>query len=224
MSHGTSPRGSFLSFEGTEGSGKSTQMRLLVERLQKLGLRVVTNQEPGGTAIGKQIRRILLDPENHDLSARTELLLMFASRAQAAAEVIRPALQSGAVVISDRFTDSTLAYQGEARGLGFDIVREAHRLAVGPLMPDLTLCLNADVAQALARARNRNEAHDGPDESRLDQQSLDFHLRVQNGYHKIAREEPARFRLIDASGSVPQVSERVWEAVEPYLVSVSKRQ
>ncbi len=116
MNPAPSRRGLFISFEGTEGSGKSTQMRLLVERLQTLNFPVITNQEPGGTAIGKQIRRILLDPENAALSAPAELLLMFASRAQAASEIIEPALQRGAVVVSDRFTDSTLAYQGEARG------------------------------------------------------------------------------------------------------------
>src|SRR5689334_20802197 len=113
-------QGLFLSFEGTEGSGKSTQVRLLVERLRELGLKVVENQEPGATAIGKQIRRILLDPANNEMTSMAELLLMFASRAQAASEVILPALNRGEIVVSDRFTDSTLAYQGFARGLGFD--------------------------------------------------------------------------------------------------------
>ena len=217
MSAPSSPRGLFLTFEGTEGSGKSTQMRLLVERLRSLQLRVVTNQEPGGTEIGKQIRRILLDPDNNDLASRAELLLMFASRAQAAAEVIGPALASGALVISDRFTDSTLAYQGEARGLGFDLVRQAHQVAVGSLMPDLTLCLDIDVAQGLTRAQERNAARSGPDESRIDRQSLAFHERVQQGYRKIASEEPARFRLIDGEGSMAVVAERVWAVVEAHL-------
>src|SRR5947209_17615510 len=121
-------RGLFVSFEGTEGSGKSTQLRLLVERLRGQGYTVTENQEPGGTEIGKQIRRILLDPANAAMAPMAELLLMFASRAQAVAEVIVPALDRGEVVVSDRFTDSTLAYQGAARGLGFDVVPRAHLL------------------------------------------------------------------------------------------------
>ena len=209
--------GLFVSFEGTEGSGKSTQMRLLVERLRRLNWNVVTNQEPGGTPIGAQIRRILLDPTNADISPRAELLLMFASRAQAARQVIEPALAAGAIVVSDRFTDSTLAYQGEARGLGFDLVREAHHVAVGPLLPDLTLCIEVPVAEGLARARVRNESQTGPDESRIDRQSLDFHQRVLHGYRRIAAEDPARFHLIDGRGDQDTVAARVWAFVEARL-------
>jgi dTMP kinase len=216
--------GLFLSFEGTEGSGKSTQMRLLVERLRELNFPVVTNQEPGGTSIGKQIRRILLDPENREMASRTELLLMFASRAQAAAEVILPALKEGSIVVSDRFTDSTLAYQGEARGLGFELVRQAHHLALGNLLPDLTLCIDVDVEEGLARAHRRNESQSGVDESRIDQQSLDFHGRVHDGYLRIRDEEPERFRIVDGRGSVTHVAERVWTEVGPLLRNVTKRQ
>jgi dTMP kinase len=213
-------RGTFISFEGTEGSGKTTQMRLLVERLRGLGLRVTENQEPGATAIGTQIRRILLDPENEELAPKTELLLMFASRTQAAAQIIIPALERGDIVVSDRFTDSTLAYQGIARGLGFEAVMQVHRLALGDLMPDMTICTYVDVELGLARAQRRNATqHDQtrPDEARLDQQSLDFHLRVAEGYRKIASLEPHRFRMIDGTGTHEQVAERVWSEVAPLI-------
>src|ERR1700757_2561396 len=135
----------FISFEGSEGSGKSTQMRILLERFRAEGFAVTPNQEPGSTSIGLQVRRILLDPANQEMAGMTELLLMFSSRAQAAAEIILPALRRGEIVVSDRFTDSTLAYQGCARGLGFDLVRQAHQLALGSLLPDLTLFIDIDL-------------------------------------------------------------------------------
>jgi dTMP kinase len=209
--------GLFISLEGGEGSGKSTQMRTLVERLRRDGYLVTENQEPGGTAIGNQIRRILLDPTNYHIVPRTELLLMFASRAQAAFEVILPALERGEIVVSDRFTDSTLAYQGAARGLGFELVAEAHRLSVGDLMPDLTLCLIIDVETGLARARARNRISAQENESRIDRQSLEFHARVASAYCRIAEAEPQRVRLIDAHGEPEEVFQRIWSEVEPVL-------
>jgi dTMP kinase len=216
--------GLFLSFEGTDGSGKSTQMRLLVERLRRDGFTVVENQEPGATHIGRQIRRILLDPAHDEMAGMTELLLMFASRAQAAAEIIRPALQRGDIVVSDRFTDSTLAYQGEGRGIGCETVLAAHKLALGDLLPDLTVCVTIDVETGLSRAHDRNSAAEGPDsEARLDQQSLDFHYRVAEGYRKIARLEPARFRLVDGHGEPHVVAERVWGQVEPVLSQMLRK-
>jgi dTMP kinase len=215
-------RGIFITFEGTEGSGKSTQMRLLVERLRATGCEVVENQEPGGTSIGKQIRRILLDPANSEIAPMAELLLMFASRAQAAAEVIVPALHRGAIVVSDRFTDSTLAYQGCARGIGFETVCAAHKLAVGSLLPDLTICIDIDIETGLARAhwrnaRKSNHAPESASEARIDQQSLEFHRRVGVGYREIAALEPERFRLVNGDGSVEAVAERVWNEVRPIL-------
>jgi len=211
-------RGLFITFEGTEGSGKTTQMRILIDRLRSLGFAVTENQEPGATPIGTQIRRILLDPAHQEMAPMTELLLMFASRAQAAAEIIIPALQRGEIVVSDRFTDSTLAYQGEARGLGFDVVLAAHQLAVGSLMPDLTLCMLIDIESGLARAYRRNETS-GKDasEARLDQQSLDFHKRVAEGYRKTAAQDPQRFHMINGQGESLAVAERVWAAVSPFL-------
>ena len=210
--------GLFLSFEGTDGSGKSTQMRMLVEHLRQDGLTVVENQEPGTTHIGRQIRRILLDPAHQEMAGMTELLLMFASRAQAAAEIIRPALERGDIVVSDRFTDSTLAYQGEGRGIGFDTVLAAHKLALGDLLPDLTICMTIDVETGLGRAHKRNSTSDEQDnEARLDQQSLDFHHRVAAGYRKIARLEPERFRLVPGEGEPAVVAERVWCEIAPVL-------
>jgi dTMP kinase len=210
--------GLFITFEGTEGSGKTTQMQLLVARLRAAGLAVVENQEPGATRIGSQIRRILLDPAHQEMAPMTELLLMFASRAQAAAEIISPALERGEIVVSDRFTDSTLAYQGEARGLGFETVLDAHRLALSSLYPDLTLCVLLDLETGLARAHRRNRSNDQDTcEARLDRQSLEFHRRVEDAYRKIAQLEPDRFRIIDGSGEPSQVAERVWAEVTRVL-------
>jgi dTMP kinase len=206
--------GLFITFEGTEGSGKSTQMQLLVERLRQMGFTAVENQEPGATTIGKQIRRILLDPAHQEMAPMTELLLMFASRTQAAAEIIVPALERGDLVVSDRFTDSTLAYQGEARGLGFDTVLQAHRLALGPLLPDLTICIRIEVETGLARAEHRNRrSPEDATEARLDRQSLGFHRRVCEGYEKIASLEPERFRMVDGQGDRAAVAQRVWTEV-----------
>ncbi|MBV9154957.1 MAG: dTMP kinase [Acidobacteriaceae bacterium] len=212
------PRGLFISFEGTEGCGKTTQMRLLVDGLRRCGFAVTSNQEPGATSIGRQIRRLLLDPAHQEMSAMTELLLMFASRAQAASEIILPALARGDVVVSDRFTDSTLAYQGAGRGLGFDTVLKAHRIAVGSLYPHLTLCIAVDVETGLNRAHHRNQTTHLPvTETRLDQQSLEFHLRVSAGYQKIAQLEPSRFRMVNGEGDIVSVGERVWAEVNPLL-------
>ncbi|HEX3685911.1 MAG TPA: dTMP kinase [Bryobacteraceae bacterium] len=199
----TERRPLLITFEGTEGSGKTTQLRLLAERLRARGLAVTINQEPGATRIGSQIRRILLDPEHREMAPITELLLMFASRAQAAAEIIVPALERADIVLSDRFTDSTLAYQGEARGLGLETVLAVHRLALGSLWPDLTICLVVDVETGLMRAS----------ETRMEQQPLEFHKRVEAGYRKIAESEPERFRIIDGAGEPAQVAERVWAEV-----------
>jgi dTMP kinase len=218
----TKRRGLFVTFEGTDGSGKTTQMRILVERLRSLGLKVVENQEPGATHIGRQIRRILLDPEHQEMAAQTELLLMFASRTQSAAEIIVPALERGEIVVSDRFTDSTLAYQGEARGIGFETVQAAHRLALGALWPDLTICMSVEVASGLERAQRRNsEAAGETSEARLDSQSLVFHQRVSAGYRRIAALEPERFRLVDGAGEIQEVAARVWNQISPLLSTIS---
>jgi dTMP kinase len=217
-------RGLFITFEGTEGSGKTTQMRLLSERLRKCGYPLTENQEPGATRIGRQIRRILLDPAHEEMAPMTELLLMFASRTQAVAEIITPALDRGDIVVSDRFTDSTLAYQGDGRRLGFEIVRKAYQLALGDLQPDLTLCIEIDIEVGLSRARNRNQRSlRKAREARLDGQSLDFHRRVAEGYKTIAALEPQRFRLIDGRDDSETVAGRVWAEVSPLLSKIQKQ-
>jgi dTMP kinase len=211
--------GLFVTFEGLDGSGKSTQMRMLGERLKAEGYDVIETVEPGGTPIGAQIRRVLLDAGNSEITPTVELLLYFASRAQNVGQVIRPALGRGAIVLSDRYTDSTLAYQGHARGLGEEIVRELHRIACGGLDPDVTVYLAIDVKTGLARIRSRNHALEGEaaSETRMDDEADAFHDRVRQGYERLIRGEPGRFRVIDGNGPVETVAAGVWAAVQPLL-------
>lgn len=209
-SKGAGGRGLFITFEGPDGSGKSTQMRLLVERLRSHGEAVTVNQEPGGTLIGQQVRKILLDPENHDMAPLTELLLMFASRTQAAAESIRPALERGEIVVSDRFTDSSLAYQGGGRSIGFDLVLAVHRLALGELYPDLTILVDIDLELGLQRAHGRNREKQGGSEARLDEQGLEFHERVRAAYLRMAKLERERVVVFDGAQPLEVVAEKIW--------------
>lgn len=211
--------GLFLTFEGVEGGGKSTQMRRLAARLRALGREVVENYEPGGTRIGKQIRRIVLGAEHLELSPTAELLLFFASRAQAVDELILPALKAGHIVLSDRFTDSTLAYQGVARGLGREVVMELDRIACRGLKPRLTLCFDVDIEVGLRRARARNQEGDTM-ETRLDDESISFHRRVRQAYHELAAREPDRVRLVDATGDLDQVEISAWRMVEPLIEEI----
>jgi dTMP kinase len=213
----TEGRGVFITFEGGDGSGKSTQMRLLAERLRREGREVLETVEPGGTRIGAQIRRILLDSANQDLRATPELLLYFASRAQNVEELILPALERGAIVLSDRFTDSSMAYQGYGRGLGEEAVLALDRVACRGLVPDLTLLIDIDPGASLARARERQLSRS---ETRMDEQAAEFHVRVRDAYQAMAAREPRRFRVIDGRADVETVAGAVWEAVRP-LVSQS---
>ena len=189
-------RAPFITLEGPEGSGKSTQGRSLSARLRAMGRDVLDSAEPGGTPIGMQIRRVLLDAKNNDLCPTAELLLMFAARAQNVDQWILPALAAGRIVISDRFTDSTLVYQGAARGLGADVVYDVDRIACRGLVPDLTLVIDIDTEMGLARAHRRS-AQTNDIETRLDQESLAFHRKVRAAYHQLAEDEPRRVRLID---------------------------
>jgi dTMP kinase len=206
----------FITFEGIDGSGKTTQMRLLGERLRAAGHAVVENAEPGGTSIGVQIRRILLDARNQELGPTAELLLYFASRAQAVDELVRPALAGHKIVLSDRWTDSTLVYQGCGRGLGADTVRTLDRIACRGLVPDLTLIVDIDLDTSLARARRRNTATDSS-ETRMDEQSLEFHTRVRDAYHALAAQEPARVRLIDGRADIHTVARQIWDIVSRHV-------
>ncbi len=208
----TERRGLFITFEGPDGSGKSTQARMLAERLRKEGREVLESVEPGGTPIGQQIRRILLDPANTELSATSELLLMFAARAQNVEQWILPALQAGQIVISDRFTDSSIAYQGSGRGLGWEKVFELDRIACQGLKPDLTICIDIDTETGLARAMAR-----GGSETRLEEQAIEFHHKVREAYHELAQREPRRFRLIDGGGTPEAVAEKVSHEFDAFV-------
>jgi len=205
-------RGRFITFEGIDGCGKTTQFRLLAQWLRDRGKDVVETVEPGGTAIGQQIRRILLDPSSADIQPRAELLLYFASRAQNVDQVIRPALDAGRIVLCDRFTDSTLAYQGSGRGLDTKVVRDLDRIACRGLKPDVTFLIDIDLETSLMRARRRNERL-GPAESRIDEESAAFHERVRQGYLALANAEPERIVLIDGAASIGEVAQRIREAL-----------
>ena len=208
----TTKRGLFITFEGPEGSGKSTQLRRLAARLRTEGRTVVETAEPGGTAIGMQIRRVLLDAKNHELRPTTELLLMFAARAQNVDELVLPALSRGEIVLCDRFTDSSLVYQGAARGLGADVVYEVDRIACRGLVPDLTIVVDIATELGLERARTRNQNTQDV-ETRLDEHAVDFHRKVRDAYLQLAADEPNRVKLIDGSGSEEDVEKEVWSAV-----------
>ena len=204
--------GRFITFEGMDGCGKTTQLRLLAAKLRDAGRAVVETVEPGGTEIGRQIRRILLDPENSAIHARTELLLYFASRAQNVEQVIRPALAEGSIVLCDRFTDSTLAYQGFGRGLDSAMVLELDGIACQGLKPHTTVLIEIEPETSLRRARRRNERTDAS-ESRIDEESFAFHDRVRLGYRTLAESDPGRFVVIDGRGTIGDVAIAIQEAL-----------
>ena len=214
--------GLFLSFEGMDGSGKTTQMQLLIDRLRGDGFDVLESAEPGGTPIGRQIRRILLDGANQELSNRAELLLYFACRAQNVEEWIRPALAAGRIVVSDRYTDSTLAYQGAGRGLPIGTIRALHEFACGWTTPDLTIYLDIDRVTGLARAHARNAeraAAAEPDETRIDDEAAEFHDRVHQAYAALCEAEPHRIRRVDAAQSIDAVHAAIWNAVQSHIAA-----
>jgi dTMP kinase len=210
------PRGVFITLEGLDGSGKTTQIKRLTAWLSKRGLESVVTRQPGGTATGDRIREILLDARSGSVAPITEMALMFADRAQNIAEVIQPALDAGKIVLCDRFTDSTEAYQGGGRELGSQVVLDLHRLLCGGLQPDLTLLLLPSFEASLARARRRNdrvEAQSGVNEGRFETEQDAFFRRVWNKYHEIAEREPERVVLIEGDLSMDEVHEQIVEAV-----------
>lgn len=206
----------FITFEGMDGSGKTTQMRRLAARLRAMGRTVIETVEPGGPRIAMMIRRILLDSANRELSASAELLLYFASRAQNVDEVIRPALDRGEVVLSDRFTDSSLVYQGVGRGLGVEAVQALDRVACRGLKPDLTILVDVDVDASIARARARNVARPHP-ETRLDDESMEFHRRVYEAYHQLAADDPDRVKIVDGNAKIDEIEGQIWQIVAQYV-------
>jgi dTMP kinase len=205
----------FITFEGIEGCGKTTQARLLAERLEACGQKTLVTREPGGAAISEQIRAVLLDHRNDGMDPMAEALLYEAARAQFVMEILRPALDAGITVICDRFADSTLAYQGYGRGLDLTILDTLNGIATDGLKPDITFLLDIPVLEGLKR-RER-----GGDWNRMDNAGRAFHERVFIGYHALARAEPDRWRVIDARGPVPDVARAVWSAVAPFCAPVA---
>lgn len=221
----------FITFEGMEGAGKSTQAQLLVGRLREKGYEVVATREPGGTRIGEQIRKITHDPENIDLSDEAEAYLMAAARAQHVREIIVPALEKGRIVICDRYFDSSLAYQGYGRELGVEVIEELNKLAIlkpsfdsstpgdslretpgvkssALILPDLTICLKVRHEEGMRRRNNSYKI------DRLDLQQTEFYRRVENGYNLIAKANPERIKVVDGNGTIEGVFEEVWKVVQ----------
>ena len=210
------PRGLFITFEGLDGSGKTTQIKRLAAWMQKRGFAPLTTRQPGGTAIGDRIRELLLDSRSGKMAPMAEMALMFSDRAQAIAEVIEPALASGSMVLCDRFTDSTEAYQGGGRDIGSSTILELHRLICGDLQPDLTLLLLPSLEKSLGRARQRNHrvtGQSGQDEGRFEQEEEAFHRRVWEKYREIAAREPDRVVTIEGDLGIDEVHEQIIEAV-----------
>jgi len=215
-----SPRGKFITFEGLDGSGKSTQLGKLARALRARGLPVTVTREPGGTATGERIREVLLHSATSGLSSQAEMALMFASRAQHIHEVIQPALAEGQVVLCDRFTDSTEAYQGGGRKLGSKAVLQLHEVLCGGLQPDMTILLDNDVSASVERARRRNHAHKSrhaKDENRFEQESRAFFGRVRSAYLALAAREPHRVHVIDARGTPQETHTAIMDLVKKKL-------
>lgn len=213
-------RGFFLTFEGLDGSGKSTQIRLLAAWLEKQDRAITVTRQPGGTRIGDRIRQLLLDSKTETLATRAELGLMFSDRAQAISEVIEPALAEGRIVLCDRFTDSTEAYQGGGRELGSEIVLQLHRAMCGGLQPDLTILLLPNFGASLARARRRNDrmtTKSGKDEGRFEREGDGFYRRVYEKYREIAARESQRVVMIESDESIEVIHQRIQKIVEERL-------
>jgi len=212
LKHKTS--GKLISFEGSEGSGKSTQIARLAAHFQKTQREVVTTREPGGTEIGEQIRNIIVhNSKGDEMCAETELLLFTAARAQLVREVIAPAIMRGAIVLSDRFLDSSTVYQGIGRNLAADPVARINRFAVGNVMPDLTVVIDVPTEVSLARLKQR--ASDLPD--RMERENLDFYTKVREGYLVLARGMPERFLVIDGTKSAESIEKKIWTEVQSRL-------
>ena len=209
-------KGSFISFEGIEGTGKTIQSKLLYEHFRKTGYTVILTEEPGGTRIGLKIRDVLLSVENKEITPVTELLLYNASRAQHLKELILPALNEGGIVITDRFSDSTVAYQGYGRGIDLKLIDSLDRMVTEGLKPDITLLLNLDAETGLLRNKGINKT------DRLELEDLKFHKKVRAGYLQIAAREPERIKLIDGSGSIEEIQRKIIDIVTSRIKSRGK--
>lgn len=199
----------FIVLEGPDGSGKSTQTRLLVERLREAGKTVVQTREPGGTPAAEAIRNLVLNPEFTGLDSRTEALLFAGARAEHVANVIRPALVRGEVVVCDRYIDSSIAYQGVGRDLGIERIRDLSLWATGGLVPDLTIVLDIDASVGLARVGN--------DRDRLEREPQEYHDRVRKAFVELALHDPQRYRVVSTAGSIDDVADRIQIAVEEFI-------
>jgi dTMP kinase len=204
---------SFITFEGIEGCGKTTQMRLLAKRLETLGKRVTMTREPGGCPIADQVRGILLDAGNSAMTPLAELLLYAAARAQHVAEVVKPALAAGHIVLCDRFTDATIAYQGYGRRLDRQVIDGLNHLAMDGVRPDMTVLLDCPVEVGLARAMARINSSHGAREERFELEAMEFHKRVRDGYLQLAAGEPDRFVIVDGAAGVEETAVAIEAAV-----------
>ena len=212
--------GAFITFEGIEGSGKSTQISRLLHYFTEQRRPARLTREPGGTPIGDQVRRVLLDPANRLLDPTAELLLYAASRAQHLREVILPALAEGRIVLCDRFSDATLAYQGYGRGLSVPVIRELDRIVTNGLQPTLTVLLDLPAELGLGRARGRNESQGLHGEARFENEDIVFHNRVRDGYLQLAEQEPGRIRVVNAARSPEEIQADVRKIVDEVLNQV----
>ena len=204
-------KGIFISVEGPDGAGKSTQIERLKEYLAEKGYEVLITREPGGTVISEAVRELLLDPKHKEMKPETELLLYAAARAQLVGEVIGPAIEAGKAVISDRFVDSSVVYQGIARELGVETVYEVNRPAIGEYMPDVTFLLDLPAEVGIARKKDQAEL------DRMEQESLDFHRKVAEGYRTLAKRDPERIKTIDATLPVDTICDMIKDKVQALL-------
>jgi dTMP kinase len=205
--------GLFITFEGGEGAGKSTVLSRINERLEKEGYDVLATREPGGSLIAEKIRQVILDPSHTEMDSRTEALLYAAARRQHLVETVLPHLKKGGLVLCDRFVDSSLVYQGVARGIGVDDVRNINLFATEGKLPDLTLFFDVVPEIGLARITN----HDGREFNRLDRESLKFHEQVRGAYHQLHKQEPERIRMVDASHPLEKVMVETWEEIKQFI-------
>lgn len=210
-------RGCFITFEGPDGAGKTTQIELLGQCLEKLGRTITYTREPGGTRISEEIRKLLLNPENMEMADRTEALLYAAARAQHVEELIKPSLAEGKIVLCDRFSDSTLAYQGYGRGINLGLLEMLNGLAVSDLVPDLTIILDINPIQGLARISEKRAANSGEGKDRIEQENTDFHLRVREGFLQLAKKDPDRYKVVDAGQNKDVVHEKIFGLVKEVL-------
>lgn len=208
-------KGLFISFEGPDGAGKTTQAHMLLEKFRATGLQAMLTREPGGTPIGEEVRKILLNPLFHEMTVPCEVFLYCAARVQLVSQVILPALEKGIAVISDRFIDSSIVYQGYAGGEDLEMIRKLNLWATGELQPDKTFLLDLQAEKGLERLKKKPEGYSGGD--RIEQKDPDFHCRVREGFLQLARSDPQRVFVLDAEKPPEEVHLNIWEQVKSLL-------